>query len=781
MQLSFVLALTLLTAAAAPLAVRLLRGASGWVLATIPFGMFVWALMLLAGSDGTPLAERLDWVPALGLALSLRLDGLSMLFVLLITGIGTIVVIYGGGYLSGGRGVGRFYFFLFVFMAGMLGLVLSDNLIALFVFWELTSISSYFLIAHDHENAEARRSALQALLVTGAGGLALLAGFVLLATVGGSFEIQELQLRHADIRTSAAYLPVLLLVLLGVFTKSAQMPFHFWLPGAMAAPAPVSAYLHSATMVKAGVYLLARLTPLLGGTEAWHYLLSLAGAATLIVGAGMAFTQNDLKRLLAYSTVSALGMLVLLLGISTDLAAKAMLVFLLVHSLYKGALFMVAGTVDHEVGTRDVRELGGLLRVLPLTGAAAILAALSMTGFPPLLGFIGKELMYEAKMQAPSASVILLVSGVVANAATIAAALVVGIQPFLADRGRRPVHAHEGGPALWVGPLLMAVAGLVFGLFPDLVGTALIEPAVRAVRAEHLDVELKLWHGINPVFLLSVVTVLLGLGFFAIRHRARDLAARVRWPELCTPRGVFHAVVAGLPAASRRATAMFQNGNLRGYLVIVLLAVLALLLQAIVRFAAPMSLPALTGVAAHEFLLVGLMIAATVATLFARTRLAAVAGLGVVGYGVALLYVFYSAPDLAITQILVETLTVVIFVLVVARLPQLKKRSSIPVRLRDAGIALASGSVVTMLALMASTVQLRPTISEYFARHSLSDGFGRNVVNVILVDFRALDTLGEITVLSVAALGVFALLKLRAAGTRPPSIPDPSVPTEERR
>lgn len=766
MPLTTVLVLTFLTAAAAPLVVRLLRGASGWVLAMMPFGMFIWALLLLSGSDGTPLTERLDWVPALDLSLSLRLDGLSMLFVLLITGIGTFIAIYGGGYLSGGRGVGRFYFFLFVFMAGMLGLVLSDNLVALFVFWELTSISSYFLIAHDHENAEARRSALQALLVTGAGGLALLAGFVLLGTVGGSYEIQELNVRNTEIRASAAYLPILVLVLLGAFTKSAQAPFHFWLPGAMAAPAPVSAYLHSATMVKAGIYLLARLTPLLGGTEAWHYLLTLAGAATLVAGAGMAFYQTDLKRLLAYSTVSALGMLVLLLGISTDVAAKAMLVFLLVHSLYKGALFMVAGTVDHEVGTRDVRELGGLLRVLPLTGTAAILAALSMTGFPPLLGFIGKELIYEAKMQAPSASLILLLAGVIANAATIAVALVVGIQPFLAERKKRPVHVHDGGVALWAGPLLMAAAGLLFGLFPDIVGTALIEPAVRAVRAEQLEVELKLWHGINPVFLLSVVTVLLGIGFFAIRHRARELAARWRWPDLATPQGVFRSVVDRLPGVAERLTRIFQNGNLRSYLLVVLVAVLALLLQAILRYAGPIALPPFSGVAAHEYVLIGLMLAATVGTLFARTRLAAVAGLGVVGYGVAVLYVLYSAPDLAITQILVETLTVVIFVLVVARLPQLKKRSSLPVRLRDGVIALAAGSAVTVLALLASTVQLRPTISDYYARNSLSEGFGRNVVNVILVDFRALDTLGEITVLAVAALGVFALLKLRASEPR---------------
>lgn len=765
MQLYLSIVIPLLAAALAPLLVRPLRAASGWVLATVPLALFGWALSLLPQSGAFPLLERFEWVPALGIALSFRLDGLSLLFVLLITGIGALVVVYAGGYLQSSPRLGSFYAFLFLFMASMLGVVLADNLIALFVFWELTSISSYFLIGYYHEKEESRRSALQALLVTGIGGLALMAGFVLIAAAGGSFEYSDLLLRIEDVHGSAAYVPALLLVLLGAFTKSAQAPFHFWLPGAMAAPAPVSAYLHSATMVKAGVYLLARLTPLLGGSAEWHYLLSLAGAATLLVGALMAFAQTDLKRLLAYSTVSALGMLVLLLGIGTDLAAKAMLLFLVVHSLYKGALFMTAGTVDHETGTRDVRRLGGLLRVLPLTGTAAILAALSMTGFPPLLGFIGKELIYEAKMQAPTAAAIMLLAGVLANAATIAVALIAGIRPFLFARDRRPAGVHEAGAAMWIGPLLMAGSGLMFGLFPDAIGRTLIEPAVLAVRAEHLDVRLKLWHGLNPVFLLSVGTVFLGLALFALRHTARRTAARIHWPGLLTPQGMYQRAVDNLPAASAAVTRVMQNGSLRSYLMVVLLAVLALLIRSILSVTSLPSLFSIGPVAIHEAALVLLMIAATVTVLFARTRLAAVAGLGVVGYGVALLYVFYSAPDLAITQILVETLTVVIFVLVVARLPQLKKRSSLPVRLRDALIAGASGAAVTVLALLASEVQLRPSISEYFAEHSLSEGFGRNVVNVILVDFRALDTLGEITVLAVAAIGVFALLKMRRGGT----------------
>ena len=767
MQLISLILIPFAAAAAAIPTVRLLRDRSGWALAVIPLVLSGWSAVQWGGNASLPLLERIEWIPALDIALSFRMDGLSLLFVLLVTGIGTLVVIYAGGYLRGSPRLGRFYAYLFSFMAAMLGVVLSDNLLTLFVFWELTSVTSFLLIGFSHEKADARKSALQAMLVTGAGGLAMLAGFILLGTAGGSFEIGVLLQRTDAVHGSPLYVAALLLVLLGAFTKSAQAPFHFWLPGAMAAPAPVSAYLHSATMVNAGVYLLARLTPMLGGSAEWHYLVTLAGAATMLVGALMAFAQTDLKRLLAYSTVSALGMLMLLLGIGTDLAAKAMLVFLVVHSLYKGALFMVAGTVDHETGTRDVRQLGGLLRVLPLTGAAAVLAALSMTGFPPLLGFIGKELMYEAKLQAPTAAPLLLAAGVLANAANIAVAVIVGIRPFLAARDRRPTDTHEGGPALWIGPLIMGAAGLALGLFPDLLAQSLIEPAVAAVRAEHLDITLSLWHGVNLVFMLSVATVLLGLLLFSLRRTGRRFAAWMPWPPVLTPRGLYQRAVDGLPGAAATVTRLVQNGSLRSYLVVVLVAVLLLLLRSLLVLPSFPAMPSLSGVALHEAALVLLMIAATILVLVARTRLVAIAGLGVIGFGMSLLFVFYSAPDLAITQILIETLTVVIFVLAVARLPRLRSRSSVATRLRDAAIAVASGTVVTLLAIVAADVQLRPSISGFFAERSLSEGFGRNVVNVILVDFRALDTLGEITVIAVAAFGVYALLKLRRGrGTR---------------
>jgi len=759
--------LILIAAAFAPLLQRVPGRVAGWGLALLPGAFFIHFLTLLpAVQNGGERLFTLPWIPTLGISLSFRFDGLSLLFALLVLGVGALVLVYAGGYLAGHARRGRFFSFMLLFMASMLGVVLADNLLLLFVFWEMTSIASYLLIGFYTDKEESRRSALQALLVTGFGGLALLAGIILTGVAGGSYDIAALLSSGEALRTHGLYLPALLLILLGAFTKSAQVPFHFWLPGAMAAPAPVSAYLHSATMVKAGVYLLARLNPVFGGTEEWHYLLTLAGGATMVIGAFLAAPQTDLKRLLAYSTVSALGMLVMLIGLSTDLAAKAAMVFLVVHSLYKGALFMVAGVIDHQAGSRDVRELHGLARVMPFTAAAAFLAALSMTGFPPLLGFIGKELMYEAKMQAPSASVFLLVAGVLANAVNIAVALIVGMRPFVGRKPVRPGRAHEGPVSLWLGPLLLGLGGLVFGLFPSLIGRTLIEPAVQSVRAEHVDVALKLWHGINPVLMLSLLTIVVGVLMFLLRLRARRVAAELRVPELLLPGGLYRRVVDALPGAAGRMVRHVQSGYLRAYLFTIL--VVFILLAGYTFLKLP-GWPIDTGFGDVSFYSVGLvvlMIAATIMVLVARTRLVAIAALGVIGFGIAAIYVIYSAPDLAITQILVETLTVLIFLFVIRHLPRFGVRSSVPTQLRDAVVAVFSGIVVTLYSLKASGVQLDTAISTFFAENSLPAAFGRNVVNVILVDFRAMDTLGEVTVLAVAAIGVYAMMKLRRGNGR---------------
>ncbi|HKL88654.1 MAG TPA: proton-conducting transporter membrane subunit, partial [Salinibacter sp.] len=483
--MALALLLTLLWAAAAPLLVRIAGRQAGWALALGPVGLFVWFLAYLPeATAGAGLREAVSWVPTLGVELSFLLDGLSLLFALLITGLGTLIVVYAGRYLDGHRDLGRFFVILFAFLASMLGVVLADNLLLLFVFWEGTSLCSYLLVGFKHESETARKAALQALLVTGGGGLALLTGILLLGTAGGSFELSTLLTRGADVQAHPLYLPAFVLIAIGAFAKSAQVPFHFWLPNAMAAPTPVSAYLHSATMVKAGVYLLARLDPVLGGTGAWIWTLAVVGGATMLVGAIGALRHTDLKKVLAYSTLTALGTLVVLLGLSYDASIKAAIVFLLVHALYKSGLFLVAGSVEHGTGTRDLLQVSGLRSVLPWTALAAVLAGLSMAGLPPLFGFVGKELAYKAKLGVENLDWLLPTIAVTANALTVVAAGMLVLRPFFGSR-RTPEgrNGHEVPLAMWIGPLLVGAAGLLFGIAPGLMAE-LVAPAVAVVAGE---------------------------------------------------------------------------------------------------------------------------------------------------------------------------------------------------------------------------------------------------------------------------------------------------------
>lgn len=744
----------------APVVQRTAQGWSGWILATLPAGLFCFfAVKVGSVAGGEVTGVRYPWVPSLGVNVSFYLDGLSLLFALLICGIGALVLIYASGYLKGHLHLGRFYSFILLFMASMLGTVLADNLLTLFVFWELTSFSSYLLIGFEHSKESSRKAALQALLVTGSGGLALLAGFLILGSIAGTLELSTLLGQGDLVRAHHLYIPALLLVLCGAFTKSAQFPFHFWLPSAMEAPTPVSAYLHSATMVKAGIYLLARLNPVLGNTEPWHYILTVVGCITMLTGAVVAVVQTDLKRILAYSTVSSLGMLVMLLGLDTTEAIKAAAVYLLVHALYKGALFLVAGAVDHSVGTRNVLELGGLRRAMPIVASAAVLAALSMAGLPPLLGFIGKELLYEAKLQVPQASAFITAAGVSANILMVAVAGILCLRPFFGEKKETAQEPHEAPASMWLGPACMGALGLILGLFPDLVDKPLIAPVVSAVRAEPTVVKLALWHGLNPVLLLSIFTVAAGVCVYASRRFLYRAAERARTIARFGPSRWYEAGLAGMLQVARLQTRLLQSGYLRYYLITVIGAAFLLVFYTLVSKTGLDGTNWWPEAFFHEWVIAVMILAAAFFAATSGSRLAAVAAVGVVGYGVALIYILFGAPDLAMTQFCIETLSIILFVLVLYRLPQFSILSDKRARTRDVLISLASGGIMTTLVLVANTESVHSGIGRFFAENAFIKAYGRNVVNVILVDFRGLDTLGEITVLAVASLGVYMLLK----------------------
>lgn len=747
-----------LVAILSPLIVRASRGAAGRVLAALPLALFAWFAHLAGEIDASrALLVSYPWVPSLGVSLSFRLDGLSLLFALLISGIGALVIIYAGSYLAGHAQLGRFYAYLLSFMASMLGLVLADNLLALFVFWELTSVTSYLLIGFDHGRAEARAAALQALLVTGAGGLTLLAGMLLAGHAAGTLELSAMLSGGDAIRSHLLYPSILALVLTGAFTKSAQFPFHFWLPNAMEAPAPVSAYLHSATMVKAGVYLLARLNPVLGGTPEWFATLTVFGAITMAAGAYLAFRESDLKRVLAYTTVAALGMMTMLIGIGSDLAIQGAIAFLLAHALYKGALFLVAGALEHETGARDAERLGGLYAAMPRVAGAGLLAGLSMAGFAPLFGFIAKELLYGASLHASTA----LISAVVAaNVLYVAAAFVVAFKPLFGAPVATPSAPHDPPIAMWLGPAALAALGLLGGLAPSSVD-ALIAPAVTSARGADVMAHLALWHGLNAELGLSALTVALAAIAFSARRRLRIAASYLDRVYALGPESAYAGALELLAWIAAAQTRILQNGYLRYYIITILVASTGLVGFGMVR-GAIVPQPAWPedvtfwqlGIAA----VIGLgAIGAAVTT----SRFGAVAALGVVGYGMAILFAAFGAPDLAITQVIVDTLTVILFILVFFRLPSFARLSRERAHLRDAMVAGLAGAMLTVFLLALSGIEVSGGVAEYIARLSVPEGHGRNIVNVILVDFRSLDTLGEIVVLAVAGLGVYALIRLR--------------------
>ena len=747
-----------------PLIQKIGRGATGWILALLPLGLVIYFASLINAVAKEGLHFTYQWVPALDISLSFYLDGLSLLFALIISGVGTLIVIYGSGYLAGHDQIGRFYIYLLMFMASMLGVVLSNNVITLFVFWELTSITSFLLIGYYHEKEESRFAALQALLVTGSGGLALLAGLIMMALVGGSWEISDLFSQGEVVANHQLYLPLLILILAGAFTKSAQFPFHFWLPGAMAAPAPVSAYLHSATMVKAGVYLIARLSPVLGHTNLWLYTVTGFGAVTTLLAAYIAWQQTDLKRILAYSTVSALGTLVMLFGLGDHIAVEAAILFLVVHSLYKGALFMVAGAVDHETGARFITQLGGLRKVMPILAGAAVLAAASMSGLPFFLGFVGKELIYEGTQEAELFPILITIAAVLTNIFNIVAASLVALRVFFGQEVQTPKQAHEAPWSMLLGPVILSALGLIFGLLVVQFGKVMVAPAVSSVLAELTEVKLHLLpSSFNLTVWLSVITIGGGFGMYAIRDPLNRLVSPLNSITKIGPEQWYQWLMDGLIDVARIQTRVLQSGYLRYYLMIVIISIVVL--TGYTLFAldvlANSSLLRLPTARPYEILIYLTIIAAAVMVIQTRSRLAAVAALGVIGYSIALIFILFGAPDLAMTQFSIETLSVILLVLVLYKLPRFTRYSTIVQESRDMIIAVSAGALMTILILVVTALPAQSQLTPFFAENSLLKAKGHNVVNVILVDFRGFDTMGEITVLGIAAIGVYGLLKLR--------------------
>ena len=701
------------------------------------------------------------WIPGLGVELSFLIDGLALTFALLVTGIGALVLAYSASYFKGHHKLVRLLVLLVLFELSMLGLVLADNLILMFVFWELTTVTSFLLVGFDHEKADARNKALQALLVTAAGGLALLAGILMIGSVAGTLEASRLPAAAEALKADPLYPAILVLVLLGAFTKSAQFPFHFWLPNAMAAPSPVSAYLHSATMVKAGIYLLARLTPALGGTEPWLWSLTLVGGITAVLGSVWALRQTDLKLTLAYTTVMALGTITMFLGGASPIALAAAITFLIVHAFYKASLFLAVGILDKKAGSREIDELGGLARPMWRTWLVVALAALSMAGFPPFLGFIGKELQYEGALAVASEPLLVVTFAVAANAMMVAVAGLVAIKPFLGPRPKGTAKAGEPPFAMWLGPAVLAVGGLVLGIAPELVGASLVNPTASVMIGDRVDKTFKLWHGVNAALMLSILTFTLGVVIYlalgVIRRRLAVAEARGIWD--CE--AGYAGLLAGTKALAARQTRVIQTGRHTQYFVWTAVA-LAVLLWAGLAMGGfrvlPLSAPTPTLI---EWTMLGLAAFGAVATVVTRSRLLAILALGLVGSTVAAIFVFYGAIDVAMTQLLVETLVVVIVAVALLKLPRLTPNPGLRIRWAHLGISTAVGTAVALSLMAVLTADLDRRVTTFFEQSSYPDALGRNIVNVILVDFRALDTLGEIAVVVIAALGAVALLTLK--------------------
>lgn len=768
---------------------------TGWFVLILPILLFTYFIQMLhITSNGRTLFSQAEWIPSLGMNFTVYVDGLSLLFALLITGIGSLVVLYSIFYLSKEKEqLGSFYTYLLMFMTAMLGVVLSDNMVVLYLFWELTSISSFLLIGYWYKRERSRYGATKSLLITVFGGLAMLGGFILIYLITDSFSIREAVNQLQLIMASPYFIPAMILILLGAFTKSAQFPFYIWLPDAMEAPTPVSSYLHSATMVKAGIYLVARFSPIFAISEVWFWTISIVGLVTLFWGSFHAVRQNDLKAILAYSTVSQLGMIMLMLGVGAaaihennpaffGAAVLAAIFHLINHATFKGSLFMAAGIIDHETGTRDIRKLGGLMTIMPITFTITLIGTFSMAGLPPFNGFLSKELFFTSMIRISDISftdvstwgAIFPALAWLASVFTFIYSMMLLFKTF---RGRLNIDQlekkpHEAPIGMLIPPIILAALVVTFFFFPNILAYSVIEPAIAAIIPEAIEtgsrfsVKIEAWHGFQPELYMTIGVVVLGtIGYLTLsKWRPMYNIFKEKWSF----NALYDRSLIGLEKGSYRLTNSYMTGFLRDYLVYVF-GFTIIVIGGVMFYQQAFSFQTeqAASIGTYEVILSLVMVAATIATVFASSRLTAIIALGVMGYTLSLFFVIFRAPDLALTQLIIETISVALFLLCFYHLPKLSlKQKTRRFKMTNFIISLGVGVVVTCLAFASTSQQSLDTISTYFIENSYKLAGGDNIVNVILVDFRGFDTLFEITVLAIAALGIYGLLKTQAKRKR---------------
>lgn len=782
--------LPLIFAIVIPIIYRFYKGVHlGWFVLPIPVIIFIYFMSYINVPDSDkPFIVIWDFMPRIGMNFAVHLDGLSLLFASLITGIGALVVLYSITYLSKSESLGNFYCYLLMFMGAMLGVVLSDNLLMLYLFWELTSISSFLLIGYWRDKQSSIYGAQKSLLITVFGGLMLLGGFISLYLAGNSWSITSL-IQNADtIQSSPYFILAMVLILIGAMTKSAQFPFHIWLPDAMEAPTPVSAYLHSATMVKAGIYLVARTTPIFAISGGFVWTVTAIGLITLFWASFNAVKQQDLKGILAFSTVSQLGMIMSMLGIGAVsyhysgessqlfLASIIAAVFHLInHATFKGALFMVTGTIDHEVGTRDIKKLGGLMTIMPISCTFTIITALSMAGVPPFNGFLSKELFLTAMFDAHSADVfslstlgyLLPIVALVGSIFTFVYSFKYVHEIFFGEYKPEalPKKAHEA-PILMLLPTgILTLLVVVFGLFPNILSNSIIAPAVRAIApfASEPEVHISYWHGITPALIGTIIVFV--VGFLLFKNGQKWVGVYDIQPEYLTFNYYYDRGIQLSSYISNKITQSYMTGFVRSYLMYIF--AFFIIITALTLFTHPVSFvfDNISSIRPYELILIALILISTFCIVLAKSRLFSIIMLASVGYSVALFFVFFGAPDLALTQLSIETISTALFLLCFYHLPKMSRHDEDrKFKLGNFIISICVGIGVIILGLIAYGNRHFDSISQYYKDNVYDLAAGKNMVNVILVDFRGFDTLFESAVLGIAGLGIYTLIKLRDKG-----------------